>query len=139
MTYSEWFDEFANKHKKIVDKLLLQNYSKEQIIEYFEFENMVKKENEFCLLYKTETKCHDMEDLNCYLCACPNFRFNDEGLDTYNKLNILSKCTIDNGSKFAVNDVMHQDCSKCTVPHHKAYIEKHFDYDWRKIMKECSS
>ena len=138
MSYESWFNKHAQKHKKIVDKLVANNYTKEQIIEYFEFENMVKEENDFCPLYADNKKCHDMENLNCYLCACPNFRFNDDGLDTYNEYKILSKCDINNGETFAGKGVIHQDCSSCTVPHHKPYIRKHFDLDWKKIMKECS-
>ncbi len=137
MSYTTWFNEHAAKHKKIVDKLVAKGYTKEQIIDYFDFDNMVEKENDFCPLYKEPKKCHDMESLNCYLCACPNFRFNDNGLGTYNEYKILSKCEINNGEKFAGNGVIHQDCSKCTVPHHKAYIEKNFNLDWKKIMREC--
>jgi len=139
MGYSEWFEKHAAKHKKIVDKLVDKGFTQEQIIDYFDFDNMVKNENDFCPLYKEPKKCHDMEKLNCYLCACPNFRFNDEGLGSYNEFKILSKCSIDNGEKFAGKGVIHQDCSSCSVPHHKAYIEKNFDLDWKKIMSECQA
>ena len=135
MAYKSWFDAHALKHKKIVDKLVEKEFTQEQIIEYFEFENMVKNELDFCPLYKKNKKCHDMEELNCYLCACPNFRFNEEGLGTYNEFKILSKCDIHNGKTFAGKGVIHQDCSSCTVPHHTSYVEKHFDLDWKKIMK----
>jgi len=137
MSYSDWFDAHAKKHKIIVDKLVDSNYTKEQIIEYFDFDNMVKEENDFCPLYKDNKKCHDMDSLNCYLCACPNFRFSDDGLGTYNEFSILSKCDINNGEKFMGNGVIHQDCSSCSVPHHKSYVEKNFNLDWREIMKEC--
>jgi hypothetical protein len=138
MSYTTWFNSHADKHQKIVQKLLTKGYTKEQIIEYFDFENMVKEENDFCPLYKEPKKCHEMESLNCYLCACPNFRFDDRGIEEYNSSKILSKCTINNGAKFAGDGVIHQDCSSCSVPHHKAYVEKHFDLDWKKIMSECS-
>ena len=137
MNYIDWFNEHANKHKKIVDKLLSKNYSKEQIIEYFTFENMVKNEVNFCLLYKENKKCHDMENLNCYFCACPNFRFDDTGLESENKFKLLSMCDIDNGDEFNVDGVIHQDCSKCTVPHHEAYIKEKFDLNWANAMKNC--
>lgn len=136
MTYEDWYNEHAKKHKKIVDKLLEKNYTKEQIIDYFTFENMVKMENDFCPLYKENKKCHDIEHLNCYMCACPNFRFNDDGLDTYNEFVILSKCNINNGSKLSYDGKIHQDCSNCTVPHHKPFISKNFDVNWKKTMKE---
>ncbi len=137
MSYNSWFDAHAIKHKKIVDKLVEKNYTKGQIIDYFDFDSMVQNENDFCPLYKDNKKCHDMESLNCYLCACPNFRFNDEGLENYNEFKVLSKCSINNGEKFMGKGVIHQDCSSCSVPHHKSFVSKVFDYDWRVIMKKC--
>lgn len=135
MLYEEWFEQHSKKHKKIVDKLLEKGYDKEQIIDYFDYDNMAKEEIEFCPLYKMGKKCHNMKELNCYLCGCPNFRFNDDGIGVYNGYKILSKCDINNGSSVGRGGAVHQDCSKCTVPHHKVYIEKSFDIDWKKIMQ----
>jgi len=139
MSYTTWFNEHADKHQKIVQKLLKDGYTKEQIIEYFDFENMVKKENDFCPLYKEPKKCHDMESLNCYLCACPNFRFKDSGIQKVKQNTQYSLCNIESkdGKQGIYGDKIHQDCSLCSVPHHKAYVEKHFDLDWKKIMTEC--
>lgn len=137
MGYNDWFETHAKKHKNIVNKLIAKNYDKEQIINYFDFDNMVKNEKEFCPLYEKNQKCHNMENLNCYLCACPNFRFNENGLATYDDFKILSKCKIHNGKEFANKGVIHQDCSTCKVPHHKAFINKVFDLDWKIIMKDC--
>ena len=137
MSYEEWFETHAAKHKKIVDKLVAKGLGEDEIINYFEYENMAKEEIDFCPLYKDNKKCHEMEKLNCYLCGCPNFRFDDEGLDEYNAKKILSKCDINNGSKLSHGSFIHQDCSKCTVPHHKAYVKKNFDLDWKKIMSGC--
>jgi len=137
MSYSTWFDKHATKHKTIVDKLVKQGFSEDEIIEYFDFDNMVKKENNFCPLYAKNKKCHDMKELNCYLCACPHFRFDDDGLDAYNDVKILSKCEINNGAKIKSGEVIHHNCSTCSVPHHKKFIKKNFSLDWRKIMSEC--
>jgi len=139
MSYATWFNEHADKHQKIVQKLLKNGYTKEQIIEYFDFENMVKKENDFCPLYKEPKKCHDMDSLNCYLCACPNFRFKDSGIQKVAQNTQYSRCDIESkdGKQGIYGDKIHQDCSLCSVPHHRAYVEKHFDLDWKKIMTEC--
>jgi len=137
MGYTDWFNNHAKKHQKIVKKLVENNYTKEQIIDYFDFENMVQNEIEFCPLYEKNKKCHDMKSLNCYLCACPNFRFNEEGIGQYNEFKILSRCDIHNGKEFASKGVIHQDCSSCSVPHHRSYVEKHFDLDWKKMMSAC--
>jgi hypothetical protein len=137
MSYEEWFEQHAQKHQKIVEKLVAEGFTQEQIIDYFAYENMAKEESDFCPLYKDGKKCHDMKELNCYLCGCPNFRFNDNGFGTYNGIKILSRCDIHNGSSIGRSGAIHQDCSKCTVPHHKAYISKNFDFNWKKVMKEC--
>ena len=136
MSYASWVQEHYKKHKKIVQKLLKHGYDKERIIEYFDFDNMVKNEIDFCPLYKENKKCHDLEELNCYLCACPNFRFNDEGIDKVDGKTRYSLCSIDskNGKAGVFGGVIHQDCSGCSVPHTKEYVRKHFDLDWIKIV-----
>jgi hypothetical protein len=139
MSYTSWFDAHAAKHKKIVQKLQKQEFTKEQIIDYFDFENMVKAEPEFCPLYAEHKKCHEMESLNCYLCACPNFRFKDDGLQKIEDKTQYSFCDIDSkdGAQGIYGQAIHQDCSKCSVPHHRSYVEKHFDLDWKKVMQKC--
>ena len=145
MTYLSWYEDHASKHKAVMKKLLADGLSREEIIAYFDFKNMLKREPDFCPLYKEKNedgtlgkKCHDMESLNCYLCACPNFRFNDEGLKQIESKTVYSLCSIasEDGKQGVYGDAIHQDCSNCTVPHHRSYIEKHYDEDWKKIMKE---
>ena len=132
MSYTSWFEEHAQKHKAIVTKLVDKAYTKEQIIEYFDFENMLQSEPEFCPLYAENKKCHDMQKLNCYLCACPNFRFDDTGIQKIKKNIQYSFCDIESkdGKQGIYGDKIHQDCSKCGVPHHRSYVEKHFDLEW---------
>jgi len=134
MTYTKWFNAHAIKHKNIVTKLVAKNYTQEQIIEYFDFDNMVKKEHDFCLLYAENKKCHDMVKLNCYLCACPHFRFDDAGMSEENGMTRYSECSINKGDTFTYENKIHHDCSNCIIPHKKPYIKKCFDLDWKKIM-----
>ena len=138
MGYSEWFEAHGQKHAAIMAKLT--HLSDEEIIAYFRFENMVEKEPDFCPLYKENKKCHDMQELNCYLCACPNFRFDDKGFKEVNGKSLKSYCAIDSkdGAVFEGEDALHQNCSSCTVPHHEAYIQKVFQRDWFEIMKEVA-
>lgn len=112
--------------------------SDEEVIQYFRFENMVEKEPDFCPLYKENKKCHNMEMLNCYLCACPNFRFDDNGFRKEGDKTVYSICDIDSkdGAIFQTEEAIHQNCSGCAVPHHEAYIKKHFSRDWFEIMKK---
>lgn len=133
MSYREWFLSHAQKHKNIVDRLVAQNYTKEAIIDYFQWENLKEAEKSFCPLFAAGDKCHPIEELNCYLCACPNFRFNDQ------KKSVKSYCSIDSkeGKQMEFDGMIHQDCSGCIVPHRREYIQKHFDTDWRKMMQKC--
>ncbi len=136
MGYREWFEQHGKKHAAIMAKLTHLN--DEEVIAYFSYDNMKEKEPDFCPLYKKERKCHDMEDLNCYLCACPHFRFDDEGFEIREGKPLKSYCSIDaKEGKFSEGkDAIHQNCSSCHIPHKKSYIKKHFDRDWFHIMKD---
>ena len=140
MTYEEWFLKQGELHKNVMKKLT--NKSIDEIIEYFKFENMVKNEPDFCPLYKDNQKCHDMENLNCYLCACPNFRFKDEGFSkTEDGKTLYSVCSINSkdGDQYIGEDYIHQNCSGCVVPHRAKYIKNHFNTNWFEVMKDVRS
>lgn len=136
MTYNEWFEAHASRHEKIMEKL--QHLSDDEVIKYFRFENMVKNEPDFCPLYKDNKKCHDYDKLNCYLCACPNFRFNDDGFKKQDNKTLYSYCGIDSkdGAQYIGDDYIHQNCAGCLVPHKEKYIKKHFSRNWKEIMKD---
>lgn len=136
MSYKEWFDAHAAKHAAIMEKL--SRLGDEEVITYFRFENMVVQEPEFCPLYAENRKCHDTEELNCYLCACPNFRFNDAGFRTEEGKTLFSTCAIESpdGERYLGEDAIHQNCAGCLVPHRESYIRKVFDRDWKAIMHE---
>lgn len=127
MSYQSWHENHAKKHQKIIEKL--SHLSNDEIVEYFNFSNMVQAEPDFCPLYKENKQCHEMENLNCYLCACPNFRVTK----TKSHCAINSK---DGGSIKANDGFIHQDCSKCLVPHKKDYVKKNFLRDWKDIMSQ---
>lgn len=136
MSYIIWFEKHALKHEVIVNRLQKEGMSQSEVIDYFDFENMKLKEKDFCPLYKDNKKCHDMKELNCYLCACPNFRFSDKGIAIVDEKKQYSLCDIESkdGRQGVYGEVIHQDCSGCGVPHHRAYVEKHFGWSWKKIM-----
>jgi len=135
MDYKTWFLTHGEKHRAIMDKLTA--LSDDEVIAYFRFDNMVKNEPAFCLLYKENKKCHDMQNLNCYLCACPSFRLDDDGLKKVEGKTLFSSCDIHakDGSQFISEDAIHQDCTRCLLPHHESYIKKVFKRDWFKIMQ----
>jgi hypothetical protein len=139
MSYSSWFQSHGEKHKKIIEKLT--HLSDDELIAYFRFDNMVKNEFDFCPLYAKNKKCHDNEELNCYFCACPNFRFKDKGFEKVEKRTLFSTCNIESkdGSQYISDDAIHQNCAGCFVPHSEAYIKKHFTRNWFEAMSEVKS
>jgi hypothetical protein len=138
MGYREWFDRHGAKHNAIVAKLA--HLSDEEIIAYFRYDNMVIHEPDFCPLYAEKKQCHEMENLNCYLCACPHFRFDDAGLDREGDFLRKSTCAIGarEGGEIRHDDVIHHDCSACLLPHREAFIAHRFDRDWFAIMADVS-
>lgn len=140
MGYKTWFDEHAAKHQEVVTRLIEKGMNKEAIIDYFDFNNMLIKEPSFCPLYVQKKKCHDIEPLNCYLCACPNFRFDDSGIKTVGESMQKSVCDIESkdGKQGLFGNEWHQDCSGCGVPHRLEYVKKQFNYDWLQIMQRCN-
>ena len=139
VSYKKWFDKHAKKHKDIVDKLIKKGFTKNQIIEYFDFENMVQNEVSFCPLYKQNKRCHEINNLNCYLCACPYFRFDENGIESVDLKVVYSFCSIN--SKEARQSIhsnsIHLDCSQCCVAHDIGFIQKCFSEDWQTMMKGC--
>lgn len=140
MSYSSWFKQHGNKHRIIVDRLIAEGLSEEEIIDYFDFDNMVSKEPEFCYLYPDNKKCHNVESLNCYLCACPLFRFSDDGIGKKDLKVIYSECYVNSklGIQSDFGEAVHLDCSGCTVPHGRKYVRKNYDTNWYKIMEKCN-
>ncbi|MFC1682410.1 cysteine-rich small domain-containing protein [Nanoarchaeota archaeon] len=85
----------------------------DKIIEVFDFEN--RKENkEECVCYKQEKKCHEIENLNCFLCYCPEY---DSEVGC--KINSLKgKWLVSEGGKV-------WDCSGCDYPHREEVVRKY--------------
>jgi len=134
MSYGSWFQEHGEKHQKIMKKL--SEFSDDEVIKYFRFDNMVKEEPDFCPLYEKNEKCHDNKELNCYLCACPNFRFKDNGFKKDKDKTLFSICNINakDGTQYISDDAIHQNCASCFIPHSEIYIKNNFSRNWFKIM-----
>ncbi|MBN2721374.1 MAG: hypothetical protein JXQ77_00985 [Campylobacterales bacterium] len=134
MTYTDWFSEHSIIHKAIMEQL--KDKSIDEIIEYFEYENMRINHPDFCPLYASNSKCHDMKDLNCYMCGCPHFRFNDAGIEIKENKVVYSLCTKGLGESFESENAIHQDCSNCTLPHKVQFIKKNFNVSWSEMMED---
>ncbi len=141
MTYSDWYEEHSKKHAAIMKKLEADGLDEYDIIQYFIFDNMVEKEPDFCELYATKTKCHEMYELNCYMCGCPHFRFYQSPV-MQDDLEFHSVCAINSkrGKRFYTEEQqVHQDCSGCNVPHGEDYILRNFNHDWLQMMKDVKN
>ncbi len=138
MSYKEWCEIHFKKHSAIMKKL--SHLSDDEVIEYFDYEHMRVAEPDFCLLYADGKKCHEMENLNCYLCACPHFRFDDDGIKKVGEKTLFSFCSIDakKGKVFESESAMHQDCTHCFIPHKKEFIKKLFHRDLQSIIESKS-
>lgn len=132
MKYIDWHREHSLKHKAIIEHI--KDKSKDEIIEYFYYDNMRQKHPNFCQLYAQNSKCHDMKNLNCYMCGCPYFRFKDDGIEIKGNRVVYSYCTQNLGDEFISDNAIHHDCSECTLPHSKKFISDNFDLDWNVIM-----
>jgi hypothetical protein len=139
MSHKYWFTDHGNKHKVLIENLRAKGLSKEEIVDYFDFDNMVKSEPDYCYLYAENKKCHDIKSLNCYLCACPLFRFNSDGIKKAGEHTAYSYCEVNSkfGKQGVFGDAIHQDCSNCSVPHSKKYVLKNYDTRWFAIMASC--
>lgn len=136
MTYKEWLEDYILRREKIVKKL--SHLSDDELVDYFDYDSLIVNEPDFCPLFAKKQKCHEIEDLNCYLCGCPNFRFDDNGFKKKNGKMIFSCCAIKspNAKEIETENGYHLDCSKCVIPHKKSYIKKVFSRSWKKIMKK---
>ncbi|WP_295419889.1 hypothetical protein [Sulfurovum sp.] len=136
MTYMEWFETHAKKHAEIMKTLT--HLSDDEVIDYFIYENMQKRHPDFCPLYAKNEKCHEMQELNCYLCGCMFFRFSDKGLKKEGDKTFYSLCSINakEGKTFESDGSVHQDCSDCLIPHKRSVIKKYFSRDWKEVMKQ---
>ena len=121
MTYSDWENTHKIKRNNLQRKLEKQGFTKEQIIDYFDFNNMFKHEPNFCGMYKIKTKCHDTDYLNCYNCGCPYFKYTDNPTPNKEGKKRFSYCTINSkfSKDFEINENIHCDCTDCVIPHTK--------------------
>ncbi len=109
----KWEREFHRKRDEIVRKYNLK--SPEEIISFFKYSNLSKKEPDFCPLYKTGEVCHSelsKDELVCYYCACPYYDTNY--FDPEHEL--VGRCLI-NSSRGKYNRHGYWDCTSCTLPH----------------------
>jgi dUTP pyrophosphatase len=103
-----------------VDFLNVEMDSKhiQKIIKEFNFLNRKNKHPNECPCYK-DKPCHNLPELNCFLCYCPEYKSKIEG-----------GCKINNpNGKWLFNEKLPKgkiwDCSNCDYPHREEIVEKY--------------
>ncbi len=130
MTFKSWEETHNQKVNNILEKL--REISPEDIVKYFDFDNMVIYEQDFCPLYASNTKCHDVKTLNCYFCGCPYFKKSDDKpLFMLDGVKIMSTCSINakEVKAFVLDGIQQCDCSGCDIPHKKSFVTKYINTD----------
>jgi len=133
MTFSEW----VTAHNKRVDVILekLKDSSVDEVFKYFNYDNMVEAEPDFCPLYKDNTKCHNVGSLNCLLCSCPFFKYSDNMPIHFDMgVKVMSVCTINakDAGTFTNDRIQQCDCSGCLIPHNEHFVKMHLESTLRK-------
>ncbi|MCX6750770.1 MAG: hypothetical protein NTZ83_04895, partial [Candidatus Pacearchaeota archaeon] len=106
------------------------------IIEAMSFDKRSKRNPEKCPYYQKNPPrpCHEVKELNCLLCACPN----------YNSKELEGGCTINSkrGEWFYHQNLPAGrvwDCSDCNVNHSKKEIENYLKKNMEKLTDLANS
>ena len=102
---------------ELAKKLIVQRI--EKILQEWDFEKRKKENPKECFCY-TEGKCHNIPDLNCFFCYCPEYDLSKQE----------GGCRINDrrGNWFYHNNLPKGkiwDCSGCDFPHKKENIKKY--------------
>ena len=99
----------------------------DEIIEHTSFRKRSQRDKSECPYYEKEEPCHETEDLNCLLCACPNYE--SEGEKGGCKIN-SPKGKIHKHQNLPQGEVW--DCNGCSINHSpdevRTWLEKNIDY-----------
>ncbi len=95
-----------------------------KILEKYTFKKRKKENEDSCPCYNG-TKCHDLsdEELICLFCLCPEYQYDLEHIE--------GGCKIDGIGKWFYHNAHPTgriwDCSDCSIPHTKEYVNKYLN------------
>jgi len=123
----EWkinhFKKIAKELKVAGIELKVENITK--IIEKTSFKIRGQKYPDECPYYLQEKPCHpEIEDLNCLLCACPQ----------YDSENSKGGCKINSKDGFLYHERI-WDCSNCSAYHKPEVVARFLSINLEKILK----
>ena len=152
-----YLEKWADTHiKRVLTELKQENISLTlqnipQIIEATSFRRRSVREPEECPCYENGKPCHpEVKDLNCFLCACPDYLQIPQGLsgqdlesqrilDSLNQNQKLQGgCEINcELGKWYKNHNLQKgkiwDCSDCAVPHFPSYVQDYLKKNMDKL------
>jgi len=95
------------------------------VISEFRYDNRSVSHPEKCICYREGLPCHDMENLNCFLCYCPYY---DTEKEEGGCLRDSPDGKWHDSEKLPKGRIW--DCSDCDYPHReetvRAYLEAYF-------------
>jgi len=118
-------------HELRLEKIDISYENILKIIEAMSFERRARRNPEKCPYYQGPSlqSCHNIKDLNCLLCACPN----------YNSKELEGGCRINSKyGKWTYHPNLPAgrvfDCSDCKINHSKREIEKYLTKNLGKLI-----
>ncbi len=116
----QWREEHIRKVKKIIEE---NHLSREEVPEFFLYDNLRKRYSDFCPLFEKGELCHtgvDREKFCCLLCACPFYDYTvwDDEAKIYGACKIHSR----HGRR---NEYGYWDCSGCSFAHDVEWVKNH--------------
>ncbi|OGJ16329.1 hypothetical protein A3K74_01910 [Candidatus Pacearchaeota archaeon RBG_13_33_26] len=105
--------EVADKMHELAKNIITERI--DELIKEWNFENRKSNADE-CICYQQGKKCHDIKNLNCFFCYCPNY-------DTSVK---EGRCFINSPKAKYIDNHNGKilDCSDCDFPHKPENIKK---------------
>jgi Zn-finger protein len=105
-------DKMHELAKEIIEKRI------DKLIEENSFEKRKISNPDECVCYQQDKPCHNIENLNCLFCFCPNYDLNvEEG-----------NCKINSpiGKYIETRNGKIWDCGDCDFPHKKENVKSIF-------------
>lgn len=136
-------DSFLHRRNKIL--LTLISLPINNIVEYFNYNEMKEKHSEYCPLYLKNQICHEvnLKYLNCFGCMCPYYKL-EISIDPETELYKLGQCLIKSNFGFYKQTTTKDNnkapylilnCLNCSIPHQHTFVRKYIELEKFKFLK----
>ncbi|MDD5192421.1 MAG: cysteine-rich small domain-containing protein [Candidatus Nanoarchaeia archaeon] len=100
------------------------------IIRKTDFKIRSKEHPEKCKCYQTQIPCHDLENLNCFLCGCPEYLSESPTGGCNLNSNLGEYIPYDKSPEGKL-----WACDGCTYPHHPENVEKYLKANMKQLRQ----